>query len=294
MLASIIIRTYNEEKHLSQLLESISKQTQDKIKLETIIVDSGSTDKTLDFVSQFDTNIVNIDKKDFTFGRSLNIGCEAATGDFLVFISGHCIPANENWLEQLVEPLINNDGVVYTYGRQIGNGQSRFSECQLFNKYFPETSAVPQDGLFCNNANAALKKDIWKQFLFDESLTGLEDMELARRLFNNGYSLGYVAEAPVYHLHDESWHKVRIRYEREAIALRHIMPEVHVRFRDFLRYYTSAVMMDMGTALNQRVLFKKFNEILMFRLMQYWGGFRGNHEHRKLSEKLREEYFYPK
>ena len=293
MLASIVIRTYNEAKHLPDLLRKISEQKKCRVEYEIIIVDSGSTDDTLAIAKQFDARIINIKKEDFTFGRSLNYGCDAAKGDYLVFISGHCIPKHDDWLERLVEPL-DNENIAYTYGRQIGNGESRFSECQLFNKYFPSVSAIPQDGFFCNNANAALKKEIWKQFPFNESLTGLEDMELARRLVSKGYMLAYVAESPVYHLHDESWHKVKMRYQREAVALRYIMPEVHIRFRDFLRFFTSSVLMDMGEALKKKVLSERMLEIVLFRLMQYWGSYRGNHEHRKISARLREEYFYPK
>jgi len=292
-VASIIIRTFNEARHLPDLLRRISSQSSGGLETETIIVDSGSTDDTLNIAKGFDTRIVDIDKSEFTFGRSLNVGCEAATGDYLVFVSGHCIPKNDGWLENLVAPL-NGSDVAYTYGRQIGNGESRFSECQLFKKYYPEISAIPQDGFFCNNANAALKREVWKRYSFDESLTGLEDMELGRRLVDAGHRLGYVADAPVYHIHDESWHKVRMRFEREAVALRHIMPEVHVRFTDFLRFYMSAVLIDAGAALTDRRFLSHIGEILLFRLMQYWGVYRGNNEHRKISAQLREDYFYPK
>jgi rhamnosyltransferase len=293
MLASIIIRTYNEAKHLPDLLQKIDTQKQSGIQHEVVVVDSGSTDETLVVARQFNARIVHIKKEEFTFGRSLNYGCEAAAGDYLVFVSGHCIPEKEDWLEQLVVPL-QDDEIAYTYGRQIGKGESRFSECQLFKKYFPEVSSIPQKGFFCNNANAALKKEVWKQYPFDEALTGLEDMDLGRRLNNAGLLLAYVADAPVYHLHDESWHKVRMRFQREAIALRHIMPEVYVRPTDFLRFYISALLMDAGAALKGRMFWSRIGEISLFRLMQYWGSYRGNHEHRKLSERLREEYFYPK
>lgn len=292
-VASIIIRTFNEARHLPDLLRKVSSQTSDRVKAETIVVDSGSTDDTLKIAKEFDARVVPIHKSEFTFGRSLNIGCKAAAGDYLVFVSGHCIPQNDGWLENLVAPL-NGSDIAYTYGRQIGNGESRFSECQLFKKYYPETSAIPQDGFFCNNANAALRRDVWKRYPFDETLTGLEDMDLGRRLVHAGHRLAYVAEAPVCHLHDESWHKVRMRFEREAVALRHIMPEVHVRFTDFLRFYASAVLVDAGAALTERRFLSHIGEILLFRLMQYWGVYRGNNEHRKISAQLREDYFYPK
>lgn len=119
-------------------------------------------------------------------------------------------------------------------------------------------------------------------------------MELAHRLKTNGYLLAYVAEAPVYHIHDESWHQIRMRYQREAVALRYIMPGVHIRLTDFFRFYTSAVLIDAGAALKERQFWRRISEIVVFRLMQYWGSYRGNHEYKKLSSQLREKYFYPK
>ena len=98
MLVSIIIRTYNESEHLESLLTAISKQSLKEGDYEIIIVDSGSTDKTLDIASKFQTKIVPIKKEDFSFGRSLNYGCEAAKGEVCVFISGHCIPVDNKWL----------------------------------------------------------------------------------------------------------------------------------------------------------------------------------------------------
>jgi hypothetical protein len=119
-------------------------------------------------------------------------------------------------------------------------------------------------------------------------------MELANRLVRDGRRIGYVADAPVYHLHEESWHKVRIRYEREAMALQQILPQVHVSFFDFLRYLTSALMLDFGQAVQDRVFIRNVREIFLFRLMQFWGAYRGNHEHRRLSREMKERYFYPK
>lgn len=293
MSVSVIIRTYNEEKHLGDLLKAIRSQNLDGTELEIIVVDSGSTDRTLDIATEYQCNVLHIAKNEFTFGRSLNQGCEAASGDFLVFVSGHCIPENGHWLKLLLEPL-RNGVAAYVYGGQIGGNGSRFSETQIFEKYFPPTSKIPQEGFFCNNANAALRKDIWCKNRFNEELTGLEDMELAKRLVQQNMKIAYTADAKVYHLHDESWLKVRRRYEREAIALQHVMPQVHVHFSDFLRYYVSAILSDISSALQERKLRAVYREILMFRLMQYWGTYRGNHEHRKLSKEMKERYFFPK
>ena len=89
MIFSIIIRTYNEEKYLNQLLDKIFCQEIGHNKLEVIIVDSGSHDNTLVIANSFNCKIISIKKENFTFGRSLNYGCSAAIGDILIFISGH-------------------------------------------------------------------------------------------------------------------------------------------------------------------------------------------------------------
>ena len=293
MLFSIIIRTFNEEKYLSQLLDKISSQNIFSNKLEVIIVDSGSIDNTLAIAEMFNCRIIHINKKIFSFGRSLNFGCNAALGDILIFISGHCIPIGENWLINLVEPIIEKK-VVYSYGKQIGNNTSKFSETVIFEKYYPNESRIPQIGYFCNNANSALLKSEWENKYFDENLTGLEDMFLAKNLVEEKKFIGYVANACVYHLHNESWSKIKLRFERESIALQNIMPEVYITFFDFLRFFLSSVFIDISKATKLLKLHKFIFQILLYRFCQYWGSYKGNHSTREISKKLKYRYFYPK
>ena len=293
MEASVVIRTYNEARWLPPVFEALKRQDLDGRPWEVVVVDSGSTDETRALAEAAGARIVDIKKSEFTFGRSLNVGCAAARGRALVFISGHCIPVGERWLADLIAPL-GRDGVSYTYGRQVGHELTKFSEHQLFAKYFPERSAVPQEGFFCNNANAALLRSVWETEPFDETLTGLEDMELAKRLVARGHRIGYVAEAPVIHIHEESWSRVKVRYEREAIALQAIMPEVHLSFGDFLRYTTSAVFLDWGEAIKAKCFLREAWPVVMFRTMQFWGAYRGNNDHRRLSQRKKEAYFYPR
>lgn len=93
MHISIIIRTLNEAVYLDDLLQMIARQNLDGLTHDVVLVDSGSTDGTVAIAHRHDCEIVTISKTEFSFGRSLNRGCEAATGDILVFISGHCVPA---------------------------------------------------------------------------------------------------------------------------------------------------------------------------------------------------------
>ena len=74
-LVSVVIRTLNEEKHLDELLRSIRSQKSDLFDIEVVIVDSGSLDRTLEIANNYAARITYIKKREFTFGRSLNIGC---------------------------------------------------------------------------------------------------------------------------------------------------------------------------------------------------------------------------
>jgi glycosyltransferase involved in cell wall biosynthesis len=292
MLVSIIIRTLNEERYLDELLGAIGNQKSELFNFEVVLVDSGSSDGTLRIAKERECRIQHIAKKEFSFGRSLNLGCESAQGDILVFISGHCIPVDSNWLHKLCEPIASGL-VCYSYGRQIGRDSTKFSENQVFEKYFPPYSMAPQQGYFCNNANAALSKSVWEKNRFNEKLTGLEDMFLGKQIIENGLLIGYISDAAVFHIHDERWWQVKRRYEREAIALRKINPEIHVSIFDFARFYITGIFLDFGKAIEQKVFLKEFIGIVAFRFCQFGGGYIGNRTHRKLSSESKNKYFYP-
>lgn len=289
---SIVLRTLNEEKYLDSLLQSIAKQKVRDLEPEVILVDSGSTDKTLAIAEKHGCKIVHIKRQEFSFGRALNLGCDAASGSILVFISGHCVPTDESWLENLCQPIV--DGTAqYSYGRQIAGPESQFSESRIFAKYYLTESSSPQPGFFCNNANAALLKQTWLSLKFDESLTGLEDMELAQRLVGDDGKVAYVAPACVFHYHNETWPQVKRRFEREAIALQKILPSVQIDIFDMLRYIFTSVIKDWQAAAKDKVWQEKAIQILRYRINQYYGSFLGNRQHRILSKSEKDKYFYP-
>lgn len=291
---AVVIRTLNEARYLGALLDMIGRQSYPPACREVVVVDSGSSDETVAMAERAGCRIVFIDRENFSFGRSLNLGCDAAErADILVFVSGHCVPVSTQWLTELIRPF-RQAAVAVTYGRQVGGPATKFSEHMLFEKYFPaKDGGDHQVAYFCNNANAAFRREAWASHRFDETLTGLEDMHLAQRCVAQGGLVVYAPGAAVFHYHHEKWPQVKRRYEREAVALQTIMPEVQVHAIDAMRYFLAGVWGDWRRAAAQACLLRNFVPIVAFRFCQYYGAWRGNHVHRKLSRRQKDRYFYP-
>lgn len=289
MNCSIVIRAYNEEKHIGRLLEGIKHQTLQDV--EVILVDSGSTDGTVTIAESYGARIVPIPSTEFTFGRSLNFGIRAATREFIVIASAHVYPVYPDWLASLLHPL-EQEEVALAYGKQRGPESAKFSEQQIFHQWYPDHGKPRQETAFCNNANAAIRKSLWAKNPYDETLTGLEDLAWAKWAKEQGYAITYVAEAEIIHVHHETPRGVFNRYRREAMAFKKIYPESHFNVYDFLRLTTTNILSDLWHAARERVLWRNILSILWFRLMQFHGTRLGHHETSLITPQLRETFYY--
>jgi glycosyltransferase involved in cell wall biosynthesis len=288
---SVVVRSYNEAEHLGKLLHGISQQTMQDY--EVVLVDSGSTDGTLEIANDHEVETIEyIDPENFSFGRALNHGCEAAKGDFCVIASAHVYPKRNDWLERLLEPFEDSE-VALVYGKQRGNEVTTFSENQIFRQWFPEHDIEHQDHPFCNNANAAIRRELWEEFPYDEQLTGLEDVDWAKRVQKAGYHISYASEAEIIHVHDETPRQVLNRYRREAYAHQQIMPNQSFSLFDFLRLSAYHVLSDYRAAASESKLWGNIREIPIFRLMQFWGTYRGFAREGPISDKLWQRFYYP-
>ncbi|HUF00233.1 MAG TPA: glycosyltransferase family 2 protein [Anaerolineales bacterium] len=286
---SIVIRAYNEEKHIGRLLEGIRQQTVGDA--EIILVDSGSTDGTVSVAESFGARVVSIPSAEFTFGRSLNFGIQAATRELIVIASAHVYPVYPDWLESLLRPFEDED-VALTYGKQRGPESAKFSEQQIFHQWYPDVSKPRQATAFCNNANAAIRKVLWEKNPYDETLTGLEDLAWAKWAKNEGYHIAYVAEAEIIHVHNETPRGVFNRYRREGMAFKQIYPEAHFNLYDFARLTTMNILSDFWHAARERIFWKNIGSILWFRWMQFHGTRMGHRETSLLTPQLRETFYY--
>ena len=287
---SIVIRCYNEERHIGRLLFGIKQQTIKDV--EIIVVDSGSTDSTLSIVNQYPVKIVTIEPEEFSFGRSLNIGYQHTTNEIVVNASAHVYAIYETWLEKLTAPFSTPE-IALTYGMQRGNQMTKLSEHQIFRQLFPDQVGNAPAPPFCNNANSAIRRSLWEKFPYDETLTGLEDIEWARRVTKAGYKIEYVPEASIIHVHEEDLKQIFNRYRREAIALKRIFHQDRFNLYDFLRLLMVNITSDIREALRSRIFLPQFFNIITFRLMQIWGTYRGFTHRRSLSKQLRRTLYYP-
>lgn len=290
---SIIIRSYNEERHIGRLIIGIQKQNvYNSQNVEIIVVDSGSTDSTVSIAKQLGAIVIEIKKEEFSFGRALNIGCNSSKGNILIFVSAHVYPVYNDWLELLINSF-SDENVGLVYGRQIGNDLTKFSEEQIFKKWFPSISNFDQDHPFCNNANCAIRRKIWINQPYDENITGLEDLDWAQKLLSKNYKIVYNSVAVIVHVHEETYDKIKNRYRREAIALKKIMSKVDISFFDFIRLFLYNSYTDTIQAVKEKKLLKVFKQIILFRYMQFLGTYLGHNHKPLINKEIRNLFYYP-
>lgn len=290
-VCSIVIRAFNEEKHIGRLLDGIAQQTVKDV--QVILVDSGSSDNTVAIARKHKVDVVTISPHEFTFGRSLNVGVSQARADLVLIASAHVYPVYPDWIERMLEPF-KDEKIALVYGKQRGVDASQFSEQQIFTHWYPDDSQPQQDHPFCNNANAAIRKALWQEHPYDESLPGLEDLEWAQWTFDQGYKIAYIAEAEIIHVHNESWRGVHKRYTREGMAFKQIYPQETFSIIDLVRLFLKNSFSDMGEAIRQRVFWRQFANILRFRWMQFHGTYLGYKRSGPLTWQLKQSFYYPR
>lgn len=289
-VCSIVIRAYNEERHIGRLLTGIFQQTIQDV--QVILVDSGSTDATAAIASQYPVDIVHIRPEEFTFGKSLNMGIAEAKADLVVIASAHVFPVYPDWLERMLEPF-KDPQVALAYGKQRGAPVTEFSEHQIFYHWFPETSCARQDHPFCNNANSAIRRTLWENHPYDELIPALEDLSWAQWVHDQGYTLSYVAEAEIIHVHEQNLKGIFNRYRREGMAFKQIYPQETFGLRDLGRLWFGNVISDQRAAREQKVWRREIKNILAFRWMQFYGTYQGYRQSGSLSWRLKQSFYYP-
>ena len=193
---SIVIRTKNEERWIEACLKEVFNQTHDNF--EVIIVDNESTDKTIKKAKSFPVKVLSL--ASFTPGRAINLGVSESKGEIIVILSGHCIPVNNKWLQNLISDL-DDPNVAGVYGRQEPMSFSSDSDKRDLVTVFGLDKKIQIKDPFFHNANSAVRKKFLDNFPFDEEVTNVEDRVWGMEVIKNGYKIIYEPLASVYHYH---------------------------------------------------------------------------------------------
>lgn len=224
-VVSFVIRTKNEAESLEKACNLIRKQKGD-FESEIIVVDSGSTDNTMDIAYKVADITIEIPEKDFSWGYSLNAGIGAANGKYIFLLSAHCFFTKEDSVRCGIY-ILEKENMASLYGMQIGDPNKNIYECVELMKEYPnidlETSKYTNiHGI--SNACCLLKKEIWDNNPFNETLQSSEDYEWYRRIINQGYSVGYTCQIELVH--------------------GHYLNPAYVYKKDYWREYTGRICMD--------------------------------------------------
>jgi rhamnosyltransferase len=203
-IASIVIRAKNEARDIADTLSRVSQQT-DVGEFEVIVIDSGSTDGTVDIVRGFPGRLIEIPSESFSYGRALNLGVQAARGEVVVSLSAHSLPADEHWLAHLLVPF-RDPTVAGAYGRHLPRPNATIFE--LFGMWLSgvmsETPRRQERDMMFSNANGAFRRDLALEHPFDEHIPGAEDLAWADWVQRQGWAIYYEPRAAAYHSHGES------------------------------------------------------------------------------------------
>ena len=194
----IIIRTKNEDRWIKHTIEQINKQTYRKFKI--IIVDNISKDRTLEIVKKYKIKIYKI--KNFLPGKALNIPIKKNKSKFVVCLSAHCIPKDNDWLMNLIKPF-KDPKVAAVYGKQLPMYNTNAENYRDLKIIFGNDKKIQKKDYFFHNANSAIRRNLLIKYPFDNKATNIEDRIWAKKIIDlkKGFKIIYLPSAAVYHQH---------------------------------------------------------------------------------------------
>lgn len=211
---SVVIPVYNGAHELPQLLEQL--QTQDGINnLEIVVVDSGSTDGSALLAEQAGCKVIRISQEEFSHSYSRMLGAEAATGEYLLFMTQDALPDRKDWILRMLQPcLISGAAAVSCYETPKPDADllshiTVWNWRNMMSGGVDRLTKLPEDTSYDNLRRSAQLSDnacLVKRSIFME-MGGhrgayAEDLDLGIRLLKAGYSLGILSSISVVHSHN--------------------------------------------------------------------------------------------
>ena len=204
---TVIIPVLNGAQTIEPLLESLQKQDYDKNKIEVIVVDGNSTDKTRDIVENFPVKLVVESRDGLNLAR--NIGIKSSNGEIIAFTDSDCI-VPRNWVTKIVENF--KDPKVSCVGGSTKALNSDFVSQYADNSIvrlmplFTKREELDQVKPFFRHpagCNMAFRRKAAEEVgYFDENIQyGFDEVEFADRICKAGYKMVLDPEVSVWHKH---------------------------------------------------------------------------------------------
>ena len=216
-LVSIIMRSFNEGWALRETLPALA--TQNYPHWELIVIDSGSTDGSLQLLRQAKPrHLIEIRPCDYNPSRVMNHGMELARSDYGIFLNADATPQGPDWLGPLVAAL-HDPQTAAVFGRQIPRPGCRAVYAHDYERCFGQGRASARWEHFFSMVSSGLRKDIWAKRGFLEQMQYSEDDEYTRWCRAQGYRVGYCPDSVVMHSHNYTPQQAYKRSFGEARAL---------------------------------------------------------------------------
>lgn len=178
--ASVIVRARDAEATIERALRALRDQT---VPVEIVVVDSGSTDATLEIARRYGDSLIEIAPEQFTYGRALNVGARAAGEPINFALSAHCAPQRVDWIERSLAHYERPEVAGTTGYRPPGpRGQSGV--------VLQDLAALRYDPFWgYSNTAGSWRAEVWERFPFAEGLPAAEDREWSWRVLEAGWAI---------------------------------------------------------------------------------------------------------
>ncbi|HYC21567.1 MAG TPA: glycosyltransferase [Candidatus Bathyarchaeia archaeon] len=231
---SVAYVTKNGAAHLDESLAAVRAQKGAFELVEVIAVDSGSSDRTLEILARHGVRTLRVPAADFGHGRTRNLAGHAATGDIVVFLTQDASPADEGWLEALLDALASDPLLAGVWSRHLPRLGCHPMEWRMLSEFplfqseelrvaakrgNPDYAAHPEAYYWFSNNSSAIRKSVLERWPFPE-IEFAEDQAWARAVLGAGWRTALVPRSRIYHSHAYSpWANLKRNFDH-ARAMR--------------------------------------------------------------------------
>ena len=275
MAVTIIIRSRNDADIIERTLRGVFEQSLRDF--EVINFDNASTDGTIEKIKQFNTKIISVPEGAYVPGRVLNQAAAMSASEIIVFLNSDCVPVNQYWLENLVMPFAD-PAVGAVFSRQIaGPGSLPIIRLDTERAFGDGTEHQKWEHFF-SMAGSAIRKSVWMNERFDESMLISEDLEWSYRIRKKGHAVLYAKDSVVEHHHNYSMRELYNRHVKEGIDSVKIFSKdgstIDMFMNEFLYPLAYTMARDIPTLIRD-FGWKHVLTMPVYRLVSFWGRLRG-------------------